>query len=323
MVRALQAMASPQLSSLLFCLSLLWLPSSAWAESLTEQVEAFLQPRLLTVENTLPDTSATSIILERPDPGTYFLRYAYGLKRHANQLLATSQAIQLTEVIEAHSSAQSRWHDERNALRCKYNQVLWLYAAADEEAAAPLRTELSEWMRLRMNWTQQEHLAQYRFARAVWRVLTPDQQSKLLAGEWKGYAKMDTGHSRGDATGKLIRRALGKPDHPEVFDAMVSEWSQARAPLQEAVLQYEHQERRIVFAMDLNSEALVDQTNQAATKAYARLYLAEADAFRRIIRNAYTDPQSGCAKAAAEAWKEAPRRFEENASELIQLLTTP
>lgn len=313
----------PQLSFLLFYLSSLSLLSFARADSLTDQVEAFLQPRLQTAESKLPDESPIPIILERPDPETFFLRYAFGLQRHARKLLTESQAVELAAVINSHSSAQSRWHDERNTLRCKYNQVLWLYAAADEKAAAQLRSELSEWMDLRMRWTQQEHLAQYRFARAVWNVLTPDQQFKLIAGEWKAFAKMDTGHSRGDATGKLITRALGKPDHPEVFDTMVSEWIQTRAPLQDAVLKHENEERRIVFAMDLNSEALAYQASVAATEAYANLYLAEADAFRRIVRNAYEDPNPGCAKAAADAWNEAPRRFEENASELIQLLTKP
>lgn len=69
-------------------------------------------------------------------------------------------------------------------------------------AALPLAAaeQAAEWMRLRMIWTQQEHLAQYRFAREVWDVLTPEQQQKLISGEWKHHAKQDTGHTRGDAT---------------------------------------------------------------------------------------------------------------------------
>lgn len=58
-----------------------------------------------------------------------------------------------------------------------------------------LRKQLNEWMRLRVIWIQQEHLAQYRFARAVWGELTPEQQQKLISGEWKSFAKQDTGHN--------------------------------------------------------------------------------------------------------------------------------
>ncbi len=71
-------------------------------------------------------------------------------------------------------------------------------------------------------------------------VLTPDQQAKLIAGEWKPFAKQDTGHTRGDATAKIITRALGKPDDQAAFDAAITAWSAQRLPLHAAVEEAEN-----------------------------------------------------------------------------------
>lgn len=200
---------------------------------------------------------------------------------------------------------------------------MWRHAGASEAEAPALRRELEDWMRLRMVWTQQEHLAQYRFARDVWTVLTPEQQTKLIAGEWKPYAKQDTGHTRADATAKIVTRALGKPDDQAAFDAAVTAWSRQRARLHSTVTETEHAERRIVFAMDLNSESMAHAASEKATAAYAALYTAEADAIRRIVQAAYRDPAARCATAAAEAWGEAGRRFTPGAAELLTLLNKP
>ena len=55
----------------------------------------------------------------------------------------------------------------------------------------------------------------------------------------------------------------------------------------------------------------------------AALYAAEADATRRIVRAAYHDPSARCAKAAADAWGEAQKRFAAGAPELLKLLSKP
>ncbi|MBX7207164.1 MAG: hypothetical protein K1X78_02525 [Verrucomicrobiaceae bacterium] len=296
---------------------------SAENDHLSQRVEAFLQPRLQIADTTAPDDSKVAAILARPDPGTFFLRYAFGLKQHAKRLLAEEQRTRLMAVLDEHTPGHSRWHDERNTLRCKWTEQMWLHAAASEADARAHRQQLGEWMRLRMIWTEQEHLAQYRFARAVWSVLMPEQQAKLIAGEWKEFAKQDTGHTRGDATAKIIIRALGKPDDQAAFDAALAAWSAQRTPLHAAVEEAENTERRIVFAMDLNSEAMAHAANLKANAAYSALYTAEADAVRRIVQAAYRDPAARCAKAATTAWAEAPKRFAPGAGELIQFIGKP
>jgi hypothetical protein len=181
--------------------------------------------------------------------------------------------------------------------------------------------ELESWMRLRMIWTEQEHLAQYRFARDFWQVLTADQQAKLIAGQWKAYAVQNTGHTREDATARIITRALGKPDDQTAFDKAVASWSSQRKPLHAVLQQSESEERRIVFAMDLNNERMAYQASQKATAAYSSLFLAEADEFRRIVQISYRDPAERSASGSAAAWSEAERRFAEGASLLMNLLT--
>lgn len=299
------------------------LGSASLAESLTNDVEQIIKPRLQKADTTAPDNTKLATILARPDPGTFFLRYAFGLKQHAKKLLTEEQRTRLMAALDEHTPAHSRWHDERNTLRCKWTELMWLHAAASEADAAVLRQQLSDWMRLRMVWTQQEHLAQYRFARAVWEVLTPVQQAKLIAGEWKEFAKQDTGHTRGDFTAKTIIRALGKPDDNAAFEEALAAWSKQREPLHAEVELAENAERCIVFAMDLNSESMTQAAIEKATAAYAVLYTAEADATRRIVQAAYRDPAARCAKAAVTAWSEAPKRFTPGASELIQLLSKP
>ena len=305
-------------SLLVLCASL-----NAADKTLPEQVESFLQPRLQSVSLDEAKPAAIDTIFSRPDPGTFFLRYAFGLKQYAKKLLTVDQARQLADVIERHSPSHSRWHDERNMLRCKFNERMWHYAAASKAEAPELRSELEAWMRRRMLWTQQEHLAQYRFARDVWSGLDTSQQTKLIAGEWKDYVKQETGHTRSNATGKIITRALGKPDDKIAFEAAVADWSKQRVPLHSVVVESENRERRIVFAMDLNCESLANEASLAANSAYSSLYLAEADATRFIVQTAYVDPKPRCARAAVEAWSEAEKRFEHGATELMQLLLTP
>lgn len=300
--------------------ALVFATATAFADSLSHRVETFLEPRQQIAESDPVDATKLAAILARPDPGTFFLRYAFGLKQHAKKLLSTEQATRLLDVIDVHTPAHSRWHDERNTLRCRWTQLMWHYAAASDDKAPKLRAELAEWMRLRMAWTQQEHLAQVRFARAVWQVLKPEQQAKLIAGEWKPYAKQDTGHTRGDATAKIITRALGKPDDKTAFEAAVTVWSQKRVVLHATLEEAENRERRIVFAMDLNSESMAHAASKDATEAYAALYSAEADAIRAIVQAAYRDPMPLCEKAATEVWNEATKRFHVGASDLIQLL---
>lgn len=296
--------------------------ASAENGDLTRRLEAFLQPRLQAADAAAPDNSKLTTILARPDPGTFLLRYAFALKQHAKKLLTEEQRSRLLTVLDRHTPAHSRWHDERNTLRCKWTELMWLHAANEAEAPK-LRKQLGECMRLRMIWTQQEHLAQYRFARAVWEVLTPEQQQRLLAGEWKTYAKQDTGHTRGDATVKIIARALGKPDDQAALDAAIASWAKQREPLHAALTVAENDERRIVFAMDLNSESMAHEANARVIAAYTALYNAEADAIRRIVQVSYREAGTRCKNAATVAWSEAGKRFSAGAADLLQLLSGP
>ncbi len=292
----------------------------SYAESPPEHaasIERLLHDRESQPAAEIVDSAARSAILKRPDPETFFLYYAFGIRRHSERLLSAEQAAQLNTVIESRAKIGKRWHDERNALRCKYYHVMWQYVGADDIEAERLNAELGFWMKLRMRWTQQEHLAEYRFADEFWNILTSEQQHRLIGGEWKEYAKLDTGHTRSDTTAKFIVKSIGKPDHPKEFDEATVQWSEQRKSLHQTLAQCETEERCVAFAMDRNSEAMVFQACEASTEAYAKLYLTEAASIRQIVHLGYESPRSKCEKAANEAWGEAGRRFTEGAAELI------
>ena len=290
------------------------------AEVLPDRVEAFLKLRVQPVAEVNAVQRDADAILARPDPGTLFSYYVFGLKRNTARLLDADQAKRLSAVIDAQSAAVLRWHDERNTLRCKFTQLMWRFTGASDADAPKLRAELDTWMRLRMAWTEQEHIAQYRLCRAAWDVLTAEQRQRLLGGEWKEFAKQDTGHAYADFTTAVMTRALGKPNDAEAFEKAVAAWPKERAPLHAAFIKADKRERLIVFAMDINSGAMAHGANVAANAAFAKLYMAETEAFRRIVQAAYVNPQARCAKASGVAWAEAPRRFSGGAAELIELL---
>ncbi len=294
------------------------------ATPLQSRVAELIEPRLAAAAEAPADAGAvTTVILSRPDPETFFNRYIFGLQRNAAKLLRPEQATRLKEIIAQRSPSNLRWHDERNTLRCRFNEVMWRYAAASAPDAPALRAELTEWMRLRMAWTLQEHLADYEFGRVVWEILDPAQRKHLLAGNWKSYAKLDTGHARDNATGKIITRALGKPDNADAFTLALGEWNKQREALHRALQTAENNERRVGFAMDVNSPGLFRALAEKSNAAYAVLYIAEAEATRRLVQAGYNDSEARCAKAAAEAWSEAPKRFQAGAAELISIISKP
>jgi len=264
---------------------------------------------------------AIAAILARPDPETFFSRYVFGLQRAGAQLLEPAQFAALNNLITRYAPQRTRWHDERNTLRCKFNEVMWRYAGAAESEAAALRTELTRWMELRMAWTLREQLLYYELDAAVWALLDPAQRQHILAGDWKAHVKLTTGHQRENATARLIKKALGPPDRPADFEQAVAYWNGERKPLHHILLKAENTARQVGFAMDLNSVALINKVTVAANDAYARLYLTEADAYRRIVQQSYDDPAAACAQAAAAAWQEAPERFTAGAAEMIKLLS--
>ncbi len=262
-----------------------------------------------------------ALVLERPDPETFFDRYVFGLQRHAAKLLTPEQAGELEQLIDRYAPLRTRWHDERNTLRCKFNEVMWRYAAAPEAEAPGLRTELEGWMELRMEWTLREHLVHHALNAETWGLLDTEQRQHLLNGDWKTCAKLDTGHTRGNFTERIITRALGQPDRPKAFASALAEWETERGPLHQELEETEDTARRVGFAMDVNSTPLIREVTEKANSAYAKLYLAEAEAMRRLVQAGYEKPGEACAKAAAQAWGEAEKRFSEGAEELIHFLS--
>jgi hypothetical protein len=292
-------------------------------QDLIAAVAARLSQPIAKVEITDATEAAQTVatILARPDPETFFSRYVFGLQGAGAHLLEPAQLEALKALVARYAPLRTRWHDERNTLRCKFNEVMWRYAGADESAAATLRAELARWMELRMEWTLREQLLYHELDAAAWALLHPAQRQHILAGDWKIHVKLTTGHQRENATTRLILKALGPPDRSAEFEQAAAYWNGERKPLHHILLQAEHTARRVGFAMDLNSAALVAKVTVDANDAYARLYLAEADAYRRLVQSGFDDPAAACAKAAVVAWQEAPQRFTAGAADMIRLLS--
>lgn len=259
-------------------------------------------------------------VLARPDPETFFNRYVFALQRESAKLLTPAQAKSLETLLARYAPLRARWHDERNTLRCKFNEVQWQYAAASEAEAPALRAELHRWMALRMEWSLREELLYHELDRAVWALLDQTQRAHILTGDWRDHAKMTLGHERANATRRLIEKALGAPAESAEFGRANELWEKERAPLHQSLRLAEETARKVGFAMDLNSPALIEVVTTRANDAYARVYLAEADAYRRLVQAGYPHPERASQTAAQESWSEAPRRFTRGAADLIAAL---
>ncbi|MCP5551784.1 MAG: hypothetical protein H7A53_12920 [Akkermansiaceae bacterium] len=195
---------------------------------------------------------------------------------------------------------------------------MWRHAAASEAYAPAVRREPRSgcaWMLWR-----QEHLAQYRFARRG--TCSPRNNRQTHRRRFrKAHATLDTATSA-DATAKIATRARSE-NLTELFDlrSPAPPVERTRPQLHTALRDAETE--RLAFAMDLNDEGVCHRAAVTATDAYAKLYLAEANAVRRLVRAGYADAAAGCDRAAAEAWAEAPKRFAPGAADLIRLLSPP
>ena len=123
----------------------LFLVTTALADTLPQRIESYLQPRLHSPASSRVDATKLAAILARPDPGTFFLRYAFGLKQQAKQLFNAKRAKRLFLVIDTHIHAgmmsatgcrqrcQSAETPRRPAMRFKPNcptQASWTRKSA-------------------------------------------------------------------------------------------------------------------------------------------------------------------------------------------------
>tara|TARA_B100000925_G_scaffold126008_2_gene94004 strand:+ start:298 stop:954 length:657 start_codon:yes stop_codon:yes gene_type:complete len=154
------------------------------------------------------------------DPETKFGPYIFGLKKPTTGILTDEQIAAIDELIEKKNASPINWHDARNTARMQGLITLWAYATeSDEDYAAELKKIWEQWNNLRLAYMFQEFIAKEQIQRRVWAVLTPEQKTQLIAGEYDEHIKKNIGHARSFSAAKRVLKGFGEPDHPEEFAA--------------------------------------------------------------------------------------------------------
>jgi hypothetical protein len=311
--------------SLSWCLHAAEPPAQSGGGDLPVRLAGYLEQHRVRAEKPaggLDKFAETLAAIEcRPDPLTSFETFIFGIQRHSARLLTPEQSKRWEELLARHTPVTSRWHDERNLVRCLFERVRWDYAIADDARAAGAKREMERWLDLRMAWMFEEEIAHDRFCRDAWKILTDEQRRKILAGEWDGQVKKSTGHSYALWADRIVTRALGKPQNKVAFDRAAAAQKNAYAAPHDRYTAAATRHRRVSFAMDVNSEEMVIASWREVDRTFRVIVLAEAEAIRVLCRAGYpsSDLAAKTGKAKAAIWRQALERFQA-AQELVKLI---
>ena len=256
---------------------------------------------------------AWAVIEGRPDPRTTFETFIFGIQRHAGRLLTAEQAKHWEDLLARHTPIMSRWHDERNLVRCLFERSRWDYAIADEACATASRREMQRWLDLRMAWMFEEQIVHHRFCRDAWKILTEEQRQEILAGKWDGQVKKSTGHSYAMWAERIVIRAMGKAQDTAAFKQAVATQQAAYAEPHARYTAAATRHRRVTFALDVNHEPMVLASWRDVDRTFREIVLAEAEAIRVLCRAGYrlsaTEFAQKAGQAKAAIWQEGLERF--------------
>ena len=223
-----------------------------------------------------------------PDPESQFGRLLFALARPGTKVLSEDQLVKVADLIAARQAAPVNWHDVRNIVRVQAMLLLFPHAIATDPAeVARVRSEWEAWTDLRQAYMLQEFVAQERFQRAFWTILTPEQKQQITAGELDSKYKKSTGHSRGFFADRIVTRALGKPDHPDAFETATSAWRAKWEQVQESMAHQARFNRQREFAMDAADGAFAVATWPDQAQAFREFAEAERDAIRDLVQAGY------------------------------------
>ena len=207
-----------------FALLLLLADSSPiHAQDKLAAAERYLADHLQEAMDPFPDPDYEKLLTKISalrDPETKFGPYIFGLKKPTTGILTDEQIAAIDELIEKKNASPINWHDARNTARMQGLITLWAYATeSDEDYAAELKKIWEQWNNLRLAYMFQEFIAKEQIQRRVWAVLTPEQKTQLIAGEYDEHIKKNIGHARSFSAAKRVLKGFGEPDHPEEFAA--------------------------------------------------------------------------------------------------------
>ncbi|MFK8112356.1 MAG: hypothetical protein AB8B91_09145 [Rubripirellula sp.] len=287
------------------------------------QQAGIFKPPAIPAQATLDDTWRQ--IDSRRDPQTSFESFIYGIARHQAKLLTTPQSVRWDQMIEDHAAIKSRLHDERNTIRSKTLIGEWMLGTLhDAETIRHTEQQLDGWLDLHLDYVFQEWMAHQRFRRDAWELLSRDQRAHVLSGDWDQYVRKSIGHLRKYSADKIVRRALGPPEHESAVAALVQQQQTAHAPIHDDYTRAATRLRKLTFAMDLNSEALLAAEWPRYKSAFRSFLLAQRRDVPALIRAGY-DTESAKNQAAINSARRLLRdkvfeKFRPHAQDLVSLI---
>tara|TARA_R110002049_G_scaffold78064_3_gene199194 strand:+ start:386 stop:1357 length:972 start_codon:yes stop_codon:yes gene_type:complete len=277
--------------TLCFITLLLFVGGLLAEESPLSSAKAFLEENSLHTKEIVAPANYEEIrqtIAADRDPESQFGRLLFALARPGTKVLSKDQLVKVADLIAARQAAPVNWHDVRNIVRVQAMLLLFPHAIASDPAeVARVRSEWEAWTDLRQAYMLQEFVAQERFQRAFWAILTPEQKQQIIAGELDSKYKKSTGHSRGFFADRIVTRALGKPDHPDAFESATSAWRAKWEQVQESMEQQARFNRQREFAMDTADESFAVASWPDQAQAFREFAEAERDAIRDLVQAGY------------------------------------
>ncbi|WP_146456073.1 hypothetical protein [Rubripirellula tenax] len=168
-------------------------------------------------------------------------------------------------------------------------------------------------MDIRLEYMAQESRLQERFFRAVWNILTKQQQVELIAGDYDSFVKKNMGHQRAFSSDKQVRKAFGDPSG---VDASTRVAETRRKKYAEGYVGYSRAAevvRRAELAFDLIDRPLYHSAVSEMHRHFRTICMLDFDARRAIYQSGYDlssrDPQADAVKAAKPLWKKAEKQY--------------
>ena len=298
-----------------------------YAQGKLAAAERYLADHLHEAMDPLPDSDYEKLhtrISALRDPETQFGSYIFGLKKPAADVLTNDQIATIDELIEKKNASPINWHDARNTARMQGLITLWAYATeSDEDNAAELKKIWEQWNDLRLAYMFQEFIAKEQFQRMVWAVLTPEQKTQLIAGEYDEHIKKNTGHARSFTAAKRVLKEFGEPDHPEEFATVAEKWEAKWQDVVDAHNPAAKFARQRELAMDEADERFARMARKEVQDAFNLFAHAERDAIRELVLAGYNvTPELAKRSAAyrAELRAQMLEKYREHAGDLLRMM---
>jgi hypothetical protein len=227
------------------------------------------------------------------DPETSATSFVHAIGRNAKRLLSGDQATRWTGLMNSRLAGLNRLHDERNVLRAFFFATAWRLPLAAPSETNAIRKRLDEWLDVWIDITVQERIAQHHFCRDAWAILTDAQREKLASGEWDQFVRKSTGHERAYFGDRIVRRAIGEPNHPNAFRIASSQLSKAHSAIQKSLLEAERRWRILTFRIPGIPDEWLAEEWRRTSAALKNFFLEQVRQIETLIATGYDSGQAG------------------------------